>query len=350
LILGLTVAAASLSQTPLTSDTANLTKKQTLNGTSPKSTGIFTPVSTPFKKKNQSIPTSQITKTGIMVIPTLTNLTTVANFFYYNNKKVGQFFTTENGLNELKGIDNFSIPLYGIKYGIHKDDILIFNLDGSYDLIASDGTTTHIPSPWENPQYYKGKLADIYSSDNYKVINISFNSCLAGTKAQPETTVGFKESCARGEGNSSSSYFIIDKNANITTLNDFVIYWNITGRNPFTNMKGTGTSELIELIYPDGTRIIYIDEASKPLQFLVGDSNPSTVLKGGDTILEFPDGTYYLIKNDLTFVSHMNKVKDNISRKVGRVGCIGLCNPSREQLPDDESGNYVQVNVSWVKV
>ena len=198
-----------------------------------------------------------------------------------------------------------------------------------------------------------GKVAANYSSDNYNVIDIRSNSCLESTDSHLGKPVSFRESCAWVKGKYSTSYFIIDKNANITTINDFVIYWNRTDNNPFTTMKGTGTSELIELIYTDGTRIIYIDESSKPIQVSIGAAYPPEVLKEGDTILEFPDGTYDLIKNDLTFVSHINKVKDSISRKVGkvvRVGCIGICNPSREQLPDDESGNYAQVNVSWVKV
>ena len=157
-----------------------------------------------------------------------------------------------------------------------------------------------------------GKLAANYSSDNYNVIDIRSNSCLESTDSHLGKPVSFRESCAWVKGKYSTSYFIIDKNANITTINDFVIYWNRTDNNPFTTMKGTGTSELIELIYTDGTRIIYIDESSKPIQVSIGAAYPPEVLKEGDTILEFPDGNYDVINNDSTLVSHMNKIKDSI--------------------------------------
>ena len=215
LILGLTVAAVSLSQTPLTNEIANLTKnvsvkvtptntisskiqgsvtskaaggKQTVNGTGTRSTGLVTLISPSVQTKIQSVLTPNITKTTVTNISNQAKTSTIDDFLYLNNKK----------------------------------------------------------------------------------------------------------------------------NANITTINDFVIYWNRTDSNPFTNMKGTGTSELLDLIYLDGTRIIIVAKSSQPVQVSVGGSKPTILLSEGDTIIEFPDGTYDVIKNNSTFVSYMNKVKDSI--------------------------------------
>ncbi len=139
------------------------------------------------------------------------------------------------------------------------------------------------------------------------------------TKMQSVLTPHITKTTATSISNQAKTTTIYDfiylnnkKNANITSISDYIIDWNGPNTNPFTNIKGTGTSELLDLIYPDGTRMIIIAKSSQPVQVSVGGSKPTVLLSEGDTIIEFPDGTYDVIKNNSTFVSHMNKVKDSI--------------------------------------
>ena len=139
------------------------------------------------------------------------------------------------------------------------------------------------------------------------------------TKMQSVLTPHITKTTATSISNQAKTTTIYDfiylnnkKNANITSISDYIIDWNGPNTNPFTNIKGTGTSELLDLIYLDGTRIIIVAKSSQPVQVSVGGSNPTILLSEGDTIIEFPDGTYDVIKNNSTFVSHMNKVKDSI--------------------------------------
>ena len=139
------------------------------------------------------------------------------------------------------------------------------------------------------------------------------------TKMQSVLTPHITKTTATSISNQAKTTTIYDfiylnnkKNANITSISDYIIDWNGPNTNPFTNIKGTGTSELLDLIYPDGTRMIIIAKSSQPVQVSVGGSKPTVLLSEGDTIIEFPDGTYDVIKNNSTFVSYMNKVKDSI--------------------------------------